>query len=48
MNSEAEMREFVLNGHLHYVPHVSIDCAIIGYHDQQLKLLLIKHKLMNG
>ena len=48
MNSEAELREFVLNGYLHYVPHVSIDCAILGYHDQQLKLLLIRHKFMDG
>src|ERR1700722_2407789 len=48
MKDEAELRDFVQNGHLHYVPHVSIDCAIFGYHDQQLKLLLIKHKFMNG
>jgi 8-oxo-dGTP diphosphatase len=48
MNSEAEFREFLLNGHLHYVPHVSIDCAIFGYHDQQLKLLLIRNRFVNG
>src|SRR3984957_7035336 len=48
MKDEAELRDFVQNGHLHYVPHVSIDCAIFGYHDQQLKLLLIRHKFMNG
>lgn len=48
MNSEAEFREFVLNGYLRYVPHVSIDCAILGYHDQQLKLLLIRNKFVNG
>jgi 8-oxo-dGTP diphosphatase len=48
MDSQAEVEDFVLNGHLKYVPHVSIDCAIFGYHDQQMKLLLIKHKYMNG
>lgn len=48
MNTPDEIEDFILNGHLHYVPHVSIDCAIFGYHEQQLKLLLIKHKFING
>src|ERR1700753_188514 len=48
MDNQAEIEDFILNGHLHYVPHVSIDCAIFGYHEQQLKLLLIKHKFIDG
>ncbi len=48
METNAEVQDFLLNGHLHYVPNVSIDCAIFGYHEQQLKILLIKHKLLNG
>ncbi|SHL92596.1 NUDIX hydrolase [Mucilaginibacter sp. OK098] len=48
MKTQAEFEDFVHNGHLHYVPHVSLDCAIFGYHEQQLKLLLIKHKAING
>jgi len=48
MNTREEMDDFILNGHLHYVPHVSIDCAIFGYHEQQLKLLLLKHKAIYG
>ena len=44
MQTESELIDFILNGHLHYVPHMSLDCAIFGYHEQQLKLLLIKHK----
>lgn len=48
MQTEAELRNFILNGHLHYVPHVSLDCAIFGYHEQQLKLLLIKYKVIDG
>ena len=48
MDTPEEIEDFILNGHLHYVPHVSIDCAIFGYHDQQLKLLLIKHKAIDG
>ena len=27
---------------------MSIDCAIFGYHERQLKVLLIKHKLLDG
>jgi ADP-ribose pyrophosphatase YjhB (NUDIX family) len=48
MDNQAEIEDFILNGHLHYVPHVSIDCAIFGYHEQQLKVLLIKHKFIDG
>lgn len=48
MNREQEIREFILNGYKHYIPHVSIDCAIFGYHERQLKVLLIKHKLLDG
>jgi ADP-ribose pyrophosphatase YjhB (NUDIX family) len=48
MDSQAEIKDFILNGHLHFVPHVSIDCAIFGYHEQQLKILLIKNKFING
>ena len=48
MKTPAEFEDFVHNGHLHYIPHVSLDCAIFGYHEQQLKLLLIKHKAIDG
>lgn len=48
MKTKAELKDFILNGHLHFIPHVSIDCAIFGYHDQQLKLLLIKNKFVDG
>jgi ADP-ribose pyrophosphatase YjhB (NUDIX family) len=48
MQTEAEFKDFILNGHLYYIPHVSIDCAIFGYHECQLKLLLIKHRNIEG
>ncbi|RFZ83170.1 NUDIX hydrolase [Mucilaginibacter terrenus] len=48
MITQAEIDEFVLNGARIYIPHVSLDCAIFGYHEQQLKLLLIKHKAVDG
>jgi 8-oxo-dGTP diphosphatase len=48
MKTDDEVKDFILNGYKEYVPHVSIDCAIFGYHEQQLKLLLIKHKFIDG
>jgi 8-oxo-dGTP diphosphatase len=48
MKTEAELEDFILNGYLHYIQHVSLDCAIFGYHEQQLKLLLVRHKAVNG
>jgi 8-oxo-dGTP diphosphatase len=48
MKTKEEVKEFILHGHLHYVPHVSLDCAIFGYHEQQLKLLLITNEYFTG
>jgi 8-oxo-dGTP diphosphatase len=48
MVTQEQIEDFILNGHKEYVPHVSLDCAIFGYHEQQLKLLLIKHKAVAG
>jgi ADP-ribose pyrophosphatase YjhB (NUDIX family) len=44
MNSEEEVKDFVKNGHTQYLPHISIDSVIFGYHNQQLKILLLKWK----
>jgi 8-oxo-dGTP diphosphatase len=43
-----EAKDFILHGYKEYLPHVSIDCAIFGYHDQQLKILLIKPSFLDG
>ncbi|MVM36630.1 NUDIX domain-containing protein [Spirosoma sp. HMF3257] len=48
MNSLEEVEDFVRNGHRHYLPHLSIDPVIFGYHDQQLKILLLNWKGLNG
>jgi len=48
MNSEEEVADFVKNGHQQYLPHLSIDSVIFGYHDQQLRILLLKWKGYNG
>ncbi|QMW01412.1 NUDIX hydrolase [Spirosoma foliorum] len=48
MNSLEEVTDFVQNGHQEYLPHVTIDPVIFGYHDQQLRILLLKWKGLNG
>lgn len=44
MNSQEEVHNFVVNGHKIYLKHLSLDCVIFGYHEHQLKILLLKHK----
>jgi 8-oxo-dGTP diphosphatase len=48
MTTVEEVKDFILNGHKHYIPHLSLDCAIFGYHHQQLKILLVKWAGLNG
>ena len=43
MNSSEDVVDFVQNGHKHFLPHLSIDCVVFGYHAQQLKILLIHY-----
>lgn len=37
-----ELKEFLLKGQDTFLRHVSIDCVIFGFHDNQLKVLLVK------
>lgn len=48
MNSQEEIDDFVKNGYREYLPHLTIDPVIFGYHDQQLKILLLKWIGHNG
>lgn len=48
MNSQEELDDFLKNGVRYYLPHVTIDPVIFGYHDQQLKILLLKWKGVDG
>src|SRR5450631_3355320 len=48
MNGLQEMEDFIVNGYKTYIPHVSIDCAIFGYHDHHLKILLSQLEGLNG
>ena len=44
MNSQEEVKDFIKNGHNIYLRHLSIDSVIFGYHEHQLKVLLLKWK----
>lgn len=41
---EKKLKSFLLNGHKEFLPHISIDCVIFGFHGNQLKVLLLKWK----
>jgi len=36
--------EFFAKGHLYFLPNISIDCVIFGFHNDQLKVLLLQWK----
>jgi 8-oxo-dGTP diphosphatase len=46
MKSLSELQDFFEVGYLHYLPHLTIDCAIFGYQQGELKLLLVKNKII--
>ena len=48
MKNLSELQEFLRAGYQHYLPHLSIDCAIFGYHEGELKLLLVKNKIITN
>ena len=47
MEISSELKEFFLRGYMKYLPNLTIDCVIFGYHDQQLKILLSKNAFMS-
>ncbi len=44
MKDNKVIHELITNGHLKYIPHISVDCVILGYHANQLNVLLNKWK----
>jgi len=46
MENLQEARDFFKIGYLEYRPNITIDCAIFGYRDGDLKVLLVKNKLI--
>jgi 8-oxo-dGTP diphosphatase len=43
-----EIEDFIEHGYKQFIPQVSIDCTIFGYHENQLRVLLIKWKHVEG
>ena len=39
-------RDFLTKGYLDYRPEITVDCAIFGYHEGALQLLLVKNKIV--
>lgn len=48
MESKKNWEKFIEEGYKYYLPHISIDCAIFGYHAQQMKILLTSWKDVDG
>jgi ADP-ribose pyrophosphatase YjhB (NUDIX family) len=46
MKSLEELRNFLKRGYIDHRPHLTTDCAIFGYHEGELKLLLVKNKVL--
>lgn len=42
MRKETSIRDLILNGDKLFLPSVSVDCVIFGFHEHELKVLLLK------
>jgi 8-oxo-dGTP diphosphatase len=48
MKTEQEIQDFIKHGNKEYMPGVTIDCVIFGYHSRQLKVMLGRYNGLNG
>lgn len=48
MQSMSESAKLMSGRHRAFLPHLSIDCVIFGFHDGELKVLLLKWKHVGG
>jgi 8-oxo-dGTP diphosphatase len=46
MKSSKDLKDFLEKGYLDYRPNLTVDCAIFGYHEGELRLLLTKNKVL--
>ncbi len=44
MSYDKALRDHYLKGHEKYLRHISVDCIIFGFHDNELKVLLLQAK----
>lgn len=45
METKQDFERFFKKGYLEYRPNITVDCAIFGYHEGELQLLLLKNKV---
>jgi len=43
-----DLKDFLVNGHKVFLKHVSVDCVVFGFHENHLKVLLLKWKDQGG
>jgi ADP-ribose pyrophosphatase YjhB (NUDIX family) len=41
---QLSVQEFYKKGNQFYLPHLSVDCVIFGFHENELKVLLLEWK----
>lgn len=44
MKFDTELKKHYVKGHEIYLRHISVDCVIFGFHQNDLKVLLLKTK----
>jgi len=44
MLNKQELKEYCANARENYLPHVSIDCVVFGFHEGMMKVLVLKMK----
>ena len=45
METLRNVKHFLQKGYLDYRPNLTVDCAIFGYHEGELQLLLVRNKI---
>ncbi|MDF0707457.1 NUDIX domain-containing protein [Muricauda sp. 334s03] len=48
MEYKEYIEKFFNQGHKHYLSHISIDCVVFGFHENELKVLLLNMKNLNS
>lgn len=48
IRQKMDIADFITNGFKQFIPQLSIDCAIFGYHENQLKVMLTSWKRVDG
>src|SRR5512147_416474 len=48
MVTENDIYRFIHEGETYFIPQLSIDCVILGYHENQLRVLLTRWKGVEG